>query len=190
MVVLTKIYTKTGDQGQTSLGDNSRVFKNSVRVHAYGTVDEANSVIGLALLYCNNTDLKQILSHIQNDLFDCGADLCVPETTKDLGYTPLRMNNAQTNFLETKIDFYNKDLPSLTSFILPGGTKLSGYLHHARTIIRRAERFVVELIQQESINSAILTYLNRLSDLLFVIARYDNYHINGGDVLWIAGKNR
>jgi cob(I)alamin adenosyltransferase len=190
MVVLTKIYTKTGDQGQTSLGNNCRVFKNSIRIDAYGTVDEANSVIGLAILYSDNQNYKDILLHIQNDLFDCGADLCVPETDQDLGYTPLRMNGLQTDFLEKKIDFYNKDLPSLTSFILPSGTKLSSHLHHARTIIRRAERLVVALSQQEMVNSAILTYLNRLSDLLFVLARYDNYHVNGGDVLWIAGKNR
>ena len=132
---------------------------------------------------------ETILLKIQNDLFDCGADLCVPETDSDLGYVPLRMTPSQTDYLEQKIDFFNKDLPSLTSFILPGGTLFAGYLHHARTIIRRSERFVVTVNQTEKLNPHILTFLNRLSDFLFVLARFDNYH-NNGDILWVAGKNR
>ncbi len=190
MVVLTKIYTKTGDTGVTSLGDGTRTSKNNVRIDAYGTTDEANSVLGIAILHTDNIEIKKILHHIQNDLFDCGADLCVPETEKDLGYTPLRMTQTQTDYLENQIDFYNKDLPPLTSFILPGGTLFAGYIHHARTIIRRSERLVVALITQETINPHILTFLNRLSDFLFVLARFDNYHANGGDVLWVVGKNR
>lgn len=189
MVVLTKIYTKTGDTGETSLGDGTRVHKNNLRVDAYGTTDEANSVLGLAVLHTENPQIKKVIERIQNDLFDCGADLCVPETDKDLGYVPLRMTQSQTDYLETQIDFFNKDLPSLTSFILPGGTLLAGHLHHARTIIRRSERLVVGLTIQEKINPHIITFLNRLSDLLFVLARFDNYHANG-DVLWVAGKNR
>ncbi|MFT6072666.1 MAG: cob(I)alamin adenosyltransferase [Alphaproteobacteria bacterium] len=189
MVVLTKIYTKTGDKGETSLGDGSRELKNHVRIDAYGTVDEANSVLGLAALYADKTALKDIIYHIQNDLFDCGADLCVPETDQDLGYTPLRMTAEQTLYLEKQIDFLNQDLPNLTSFILPGGTHLAGHLHHARTIVRRGERLVVQLMQQETINDAIITYLNRLSDFLFVAARYDNFHAHG-DILWVVGKNR
>lgn len=189
MVVLTKIYTKTGDSGETSLGDGTRVTKDNIRIDSYGTTDEANSVLGIAILHTNNAEIKKILTRIQNDLFDCGADLCVPETDQDLGYMPLRMTQSQTDYLETQIDFYNKDLPPLTSFILPGGTLFAGYIHHARTIIRRSERLVVALSHQETINPHIITFLNRLSDFLFVLARFDNYHANG-DVLWVVGKNR
>jgi cob(I)alamin adenosyltransferase len=189
MVVLTKIYTKTGDKGKTSLGDGTRVSKNTIRIDAYGTTDEANSVLGIAILHTNNADLKKILTRIQNDLFDCGADLCVPQTNTDLGYVPLRMTQSQTDYLETQIDYFNKGLPPLTSFILPGGTVFAGYMHHARTIIRRSERLVVGLSAHDTINPHILSFLNRLSDFLFVIARFDNYHANG-DVLWVVGKNR
>ena len=189
MVVLTKIYTKTGDMGETSLGDGTRVTKNNIRIDAYGTTDEANSVLGIAILYTDDIAVKKILTRIQNDLFDCGADLCVPETDKDLGYIPLRMTQLQTDYLEKQIDFFNKNLPPLTSFILPGGTLFAGYVHQARTIIRRSERLVIALSVQENINPHIMTFLNRLSDFLFVIARFDNYHANG-DVLWVVGKNR
>ena len=184
MVTLNKIYTKTGDSGETSLGDGSRVLKDSVRVSAYGTVDEANSVIGICRLHAPG-EIDEMLSVIQNDLFDLGADLCVPSSDKDV----LRITSEQVVRLEGYIDSLNKNLPTLKSFVLPGGTTLSSHLHLARTVTRRAERLVVGLsgLKGETVNPECLHYLNRLSDFLFVLARHTN---EGNDVLWVPGENR
>ena len=188
MVTLNKIYTKTGDSGETSLGDGSRVSKTSVRISAYGTVDEVNSVIGICRLHASDADdetLDNMLSIIQNDLFDLGADLCVPSSDKNV----LRITSEQIIRLEDYIDIMNKDLPPLKSFILPGGTALSSHLHLARTVTRRAERLVVELskLAGEIVNPRCIRYLNRLSDFLFVLARYTN---EGDDILWVPGEHR
>ncbi|MEL7107354.1 MAG: cob(I)yrinic acid a,c-diamide adenosyltransferase [Pseudomonadota bacterium] len=190
MVVLNKIYTKTGDAGETALGNGARVAKHSVRVTAYGTVDELNAVVGLARLNTSGPRDAQ-LATIQNDLFDLGADLCRPDMELDAEaeYPPLRMTPAQTDRLETEIDVMNGDLEPLRSFILPGGSPASAHLHMCRTVARRAERLVVELATMEAINEAAVTYLNRLSDWFFVAARVEN---DGGkaDVLWVPGANR
>lgn len=190
MVVLNKIYTKTGDKGETALGDGSRVEKFSPRVAAYGTVDELNAVLGLARLHADG-DLAARLSTIQNDLFDLGADLCRPNLQLDdqAGYPVLRMSAAQTTRLENEIDAMNALLEPLRSFILPGGSALSAHLHHCRTVARRAERLTVELAGGGDVNPAAVTYLNRLSDWFFVAARIAN---NNGqdDVLWVPGANR
>ncbi len=188
MVRLTKIYTRTGDNGTTALGDGARVAKHALRVEAYGTVDEANAIIGVARLHTDqNADV--LLARVQNDLFDLGADLCVPIAPNESPGSALRIVAAQVDRLEREIDFMNQSLSPLTSFILPGGTAASAYLHVARTITRRAERLVSALSESESINASALTYLNRLSDHLFVLARFVN---NGGkdDVLWTPGSNR
>ena len=187
MVKLTKIYTRGGDTGQTSLGDGTRVAKHDVRVAAYGTVDEANAVVGLARLHTSG-DVDAMLARIQNDLFDLGADLCTPETP-DPKYPPLRVVQAQVDRLEHEIDALNKDMKPLDSFILPGGSPGASWLHLARTVVRRAERLMTELAESETINSIAIKYANRLSDHLFVLAR----HLNDGgksDVLWVPGKNR
>ena len=185
-----KIYTKTGDDGETALGNGARVAKHSMRVTAYGTVDELNSIVGLARLQADG-DVDDSLSRIQNDLFDLGADLCRPDMEKDATaeYPPLRMIDAQVTRLEKEIDAMNADLEPLRSFILPGGSALSAHLHVCRTVARRAERLCVELATMEAINTAAVTYLNRLSDWFFVAARVAN---NGGkdDVLWVPGANR
>jgi len=190
MVVLNKIYTRTGDKGDTALGDGSRVAKHSARVEAYGTVDELNSTVGLARLHAGG-DTGAALSRIQNDLFDLGADLCRPNMAGDAEaeYPPLRMIAAQTDRLEVEIDAMNADLEPLRSFILPGGAPLAAHLHLCRTVSRRAERLAVELATTEDVNTAAVTYLNRLSDWFFVAARMAN---NGGqdDVLWVPGANR
>ncbi len=190
MVVLNKIYTKTGDKGETALGNGARVAKHSARVNAYGTVDEVNATVGLARLQTKG-DMDAGLARIQNDLFDLGADLCRPEMERDseAEYAPLRMNAAQTSRLEAEIDAMNAALEPLRSFILPGGSELSAYLHLCRTVSRRAERLVVELASIEAVNPAAVTYLNRLSDWFFVAARVAN---NNGkdDVLWVPGANR
>ena len=184
MVKLNKIYTKTGDKGSTLLGNGKRVGKNSLRVDAYGSVDEANATIGLSILR-TNLKIKKILQVIQNDLFDLGADLCVPDK-KNL--KKLSITKDRVEFIEKNIDNFNKKLSSLNSFILPGGSESSTYLHIARTVTRRAERKVVALSEKEKINPITIIYLNRLSDLLFVLARYTN---NKGkkDILWKPGKN-
>ncbi|SDE28255.1 cob(I)yrinic acid a,c-diamide adenosyltransferase [Ruegeria marina] len=190
MVVLNKIYTRTGDKGQTALGNGERVAKYSDRVAAYGTVDELNSFVGVARLAASG-DVETALSRIQNDLFDLGADLCRPEMEKDAQaeYPPLRMAAAQVARLEAEIDAMNADLSPLRSFILPGGSALAAHLHVCRTVARRAERLTVELAAQESVNSDAVTYLNRLSDWFFVAARVAND--NGqSDVLWVPGANR
>jgi cob(I)alamin adenosyltransferase len=190
MVVLNKIYTKTGDAGETALGNGARVAKHAMRVTAYGTVDELNSFLGVARLEAKG-ELDQALSRIQNDLFDLGADLCRPDMEKDAEseYPPLRMVNAQVSRLESEIDAMNAMLEPLRSFILPGGSALSAHLHVCRTVARRAERLAVELATMEAINPAAVKYLNRLSDWFFVAARIAN---NNGkdDVLWVPGANR
>ncbi|WP_169543433.1 cob(I)yrinic acid a,c-diamide adenosyltransferase [Sneathiella aquimaris] len=187
MVKLTKIYTRGGDKGQTSLGSGERVSKDSVRVDAYGDVDELNAVIGLARLHADG-DMDRLLSRIQNDLFDLGADLCTPEV-ENPKYPPLRIVQVQVDRLEQEIDSLNSDLAPLNSFILPGGSALSAHLHHARTVCRRAERRMVSLSEIENINSISISYVNRLSDLLFVLARYNNKK-GAKDVLWVPGENR
>ncbi|MDJ1008878.1 MAG: cob(I)yrinic acid a,c-diamide adenosyltransferase [Paracoccaceae bacterium] len=190
MVVLNKIYTKTGDAGETALGNGARVAKHSLRVTAYGTVDELNATVGMARLHAGG-DRDDQLATIQNDLFDLGADLCRPDMELDAEaeYPPLRMTPAQTARLETEIDAMNAALEPLRSFILPGGSALSAHLHLCRTVARRAERLTVELATMEAINEAAVTYLNRLSDWFFVAARVEN---DGGraDVLWVPGANR
>jgi len=190
MVVLNKIYTKTGDSGETALGNGTRVAKHSQRVSAYGTSDELNSFVGVARLVAEGA-MDAALSRIQNDLFDLGADLCRPDMEQDAtaDYPPLRMVDSQVDRLETEIDAMNDDLEPLRSFILPGGSALSAHLHVCRTVARRAERLSVELAGDEAINPAAVKYLNRLSDWFFVAARIAN---NGGkdDVLWVPGANR
>jgi len=192
MVVLTKIYTKTGDDGTTALGSGDRVHKNSVRVEAYGSVDETNAAIGLAVCLLDDADveMRDILLRIQNDLFDLGADLCVPDTGAPLPYTPLRVVNAQVDRLEREIDHMNSALKPLASFVLPGGSKAAAALHMARTICRRAERAIVTLSQQdgEKVSQAVRLYMNRLSDHLFVASRYVN-NKGDGDILWKPGQN-
>ena len=187
MVRLTRIYTRGGDAGDTSLGDGARVPKHSLRVAAYGTVDEANAAIGIARLHAD-AESDEVLGRIQNDLFDLGADLCTPEGGRRAA-SALRIVPAQTERLEREIDAMNATLAPLDSFILPGGTAAAAYLHLARTVVRRAERLVSELAQAESVNPEALKYLNRLSDHLFVLGRRLN---DGGtrDVLWRPGANR
>ena len=187
MVTLNRIYTKSGDKGETALGDGTRLPKHALRVAAYGTVDEANAAIGIARLHASG-DLDQMLARIQNDLFDLGADLCVPEEGRR-GEGALRIVDSQVERLEHEIDAMNAELQPLKSFVLPGGTALSAYLHLARTIVRRAERLMVELSQQEKVGAAAIKYVNRLSDHLFVAARYANDK-GAKDVLWTPGANR
>jgi cob(I)alamin adenosyltransferase len=190
MIVLNKIYTKTGDSGETALGDGARVAKHSVRVTAYGTSDELNCFVGVARLAATGT-VDDALSRIQNDLFDLGADMCNPNMEKDADaeYPPLRMADAQVDRLEAEIDEMTAILDPLRSFILPGGSALAAQMHVCRTVARRAERLAVELATMESVNPAAVKYLNRLSDWFFVAARIAN---NDGkdDVLWIPGANR
>ena len=187
MVRLTRIYTKGGDTGHTSLGDGERVAKFDDRVAAYGTVDEANACIGLARQHATGgTDL--MLARIQNDLFDLGADLCTPESP-DPKYPPLRIVEAQVVRLEHEIDAMNEKLAPLNSFILPGGSALAANLHLARTVARRAEREIVRLATHAAVNPAAIRYINRLSDHLFVLSRHANED-GASDVLWVPGKNR
>lgn len=190
MVVLNKIYTRTGDKGDTALGNGDRVAKHSARVTAYGTTDELNAFVGVARMHADGA-LDQQLSLIQNDLFDLGADLCRPDMASDAQaeYPPLRVTDAQTDRLETEIDAMNADLAALRSFILPGGSALAAQLHVCRTVARRAERLATELATVEDVNPAVVRYLNRLSDWFFVAARVAND--NGAtDVLWVPGANR
>lgn len=190
MVVLSKIYTKTGDAGETALGNGARVAKHSLRVSAYGTVDETNATIGLARLHATG-DLDAGLQRVSNDLFDLGADLCRPDMERDheAGYVPLRILESQVLRLEAEIDAMNDRLTPLRSFILPGGSALAAHLHLCRTVCRRAERLTVELATMEAINTEAVKYLNRLSDWFFVAGRIAN---NDGkdDVLWVPGLTR
>jgi len=186
-VHLTRIYTRGGDRGETSLVDGTRVRKHALRVEAYGTVDEANAVIGLARLHAEGA-VDEMLARIQNDLFDLGADLGTPAAGRK-AEGALRIVPAQVERLEREIDAMNEKLAPLNSFILPGGRLCAAHLHLARTVTRRAERIVAALSEAEEINSEALKYLNRLSDHLFVLSR----HVNGDgaeDVLWVPGGNR
>jgi len=187
VVQLTRIYTRGGDKGRTSLADGRRVPKHDLRVAAYGTVDEANAVIGTARLHAG-ADYDPLLGRIQNDLFDVGADLATPEAEAP-AYPPLRVVATQVEWLEGEIDRLNADLEPLKSFVLPGGSAGSAWLHMARTVTRRAERDCTALMDQEPVNPEALRYLNRLSDLLFVMARHCNEK-GAADVLWVPGKNR
>jgi len=193
MVKLNKIYTRTGDNGTTGLGSGERRLKCDLRVEAYGTVDEANACIGMARIHTGGTHLPidAMLGRIQNDLFDLGADLAVPDTGKPLDYEPLRITASQVTRLENDIDLINKDLQPLRSFVLNGGSPAAAALHLARTVARRAERLIVALAQNpdEHVNREGIKYINRVSDLLFVAARAVNDNGNA-DVLWVPGKNR
>ncbi|MBP2158039.1 MULTISPECIES: cob(I)yrinic acid a,c-diamide adenosyltransferase [Asticcacaulis] len=182
MVKLNKIYTRTGDDGTTGLADGSRRPKSDARLAAIGSVDEANAAIGVARLYAAE-GVDALLARVQNDLFDLGADLATP--SDDVSWTPLRIKAHQVDALEAALDSHNAELSPLTSFILPAGTPLSAYLHMARTIVRRAERDTVAMI--EPVNPDVMKYLNRLSDLLFVLARHAN-DLGRGDVLWVPSK--
>lgn len=191
MVKLNKIYTKTGDNGTTGLTDGSRVSKHSLRPEAYGTVDELNSTLGLVYFHIDEKylEIKNLIKEIQNDLFDLGADLSTPISKTKPKYPPLRINAKQVIKLEKNIDKFNADLKPLNSFILPGGSKVSSWLHLSRTVTRRAERIVSSLSSKEEINNQSLIYLNRLSDLLFVLCRVMNE--NGiNDILWVPGLNQ
>jgi cob(I)alamin adenosyltransferase len=187
MVVLNRIYTKTGDKGQTALGDGTRLPKHALRIAGYGTVDEANATIGLARLETGG-DIDAMLARIQNDLFDLGADLCIPESSRR-SEGALRITESQVERLEREIDGMNAELAPLTSFVLPGGTRAAAYLHLARTVVRRAERLISELATQENVSAPALKYVNRLSDHLFVASRYANEK-GAKDVLWTPGANR
>lgn len=196
MVKLNKIYTRTGDDGSTGLADGSRVLKHSLRPQAYGTVDELNASLGLVFLCLDNkkdenifNDIKVLIRGIQNDLFDLGADLSTPISKAKQSYKPLRITENQIKKIEEKIDEYNDELKPLNSFILPGGSEAASLIHLSRTIARRAERDVSLLSSEEEINTNALVYLNRLSDLLFVLSRVLNE--NGlNDVLWVPGLNQ
>ena len=184
---LDRIYTRGGDSGQTSLGDGARVPKYHIRVRAIGGLDEANAAIGVALLHIDDQEVRKVLTLAQNDLFDVGADLCRPE--RDYAKTPLRVTNHQVETVEHQIDRFNDDLNPLTSFVLPGGSPASAYLHLARTMLRGAERDMAELAANVPVNAEALKYVNRLSDLLFVLGRYMNGR-GTNDVLWLPGQNR
>jgi cob(I)alamin adenosyltransferase len=193
MVVLNRIYTRTGDKGDTALGTGERRPKFDLRIEAFGTVDEANAAIGMARLSTAGSlpDLDAMLARIQNDLFDLGADLCTPDTGEKLDYEPLRIIDAQVTRLEREIDGLNASLAPLRSFVLPAGTPAATALHVARTVCRRAERHMVELsrVPGETVGDAALRYINRLSDFLFVASRHANA-AGPGDVLWAPGQNR
>ena len=187
MVVLSKIYTKKGDDGKTELGNGERVKKFSKRVEAYGTGDELNSLIGIVTSLNIEKELQKSLLKIQNDLFDIGADLCVPLDNKNINFVPFRFPGEYVLRLENEIDKMNEPIEPIKSFVLPGGSKVSSHLHLCRTTCRRAERYVVELMENENVNPEVLKYLNRLSDWFFVSAR--KYNENGkNDILWIPSK--
>jgi cob(I)alamin adenosyltransferase len=194
MVVLNRIYTRTGDTGETALGSGQRLSKAHLRIQAYGTVDETNATLGVVRLHtsANGLDLLDaMLARIQNELFDLGADLCVPESGEKLDYEPLRILPTQCGRLETEIDQLNAELSPLRSFVLPGGHAAAAHLHVSRTVCRRAERLIVELksIDGEHVNEAALAYINRLSDFLFVASRWVNAKTTG-DILWVPGNTR
>ena len=194
MVVLSKIYTRTGDAGTTALGSGDRVAKSHLRIHAYGTVDETNATVGLVRLHTAGPELAGLdamLARIQNDLFDLGADLCVPQGPDEAEGGRLRIEQSQVERLEREIDELNADLEPLRSFVLPGGHAAAAALHLARTVCRRAERLMVELAEAEpaGVSRPAMRYVNRLSDYLFVAARSANAQ-GGGDVLWVPGATR
>jgi cob(I)alamin adenosyltransferase len=194
MVVLNRIYTRTGDDGTTALGTGERRKKYDLRIACYGTVDETNAAIGLVRLFTGaDAEIDAMLGRIQNDLFDLGADLCTPEQAKGKGPGGARLTvtEAQVTRLEAEIDHLNADLAPLRSFVLPGGTPAAAHLHLARTVCRRAERMMVELVDQagEEVSAVALKYVNRLSDFLFVASRHVNQK-GAGDVLWVPGRNR
>jgi cob(I)alamin adenosyltransferase len=194
MVVLNRIYTRTGDAGETALGSGERVSKAHLRIQAYGTVDETNATLGIVRLHTATPDMQKLdamLARIQNELFDLGADLCVPDTGKDLGYEPLRILPKQYERIETEIDELNGELSPLRSFVLPGGHPAAAHLHVARTVCRRAERLIVELASHdgEHVSEGAVAYINRLSDFFFVASRWANARTSG-DVLWVPGKTR
>jgi cob(I)alamin adenosyltransferase len=193
VVKLNKIYTKTGDAGTTGLGTGERVAKDAARIAAYGTVDETNSTVGMARIHLGggHQGLDSKLERIQNDLFDLGADLCVPDRGEKLAYEPLRMSEAQVERIEAEIDELNAELQPLKSFVLPGGSAAAAALHVARTVCRRAEREMVTLsvLAGEDVSPAAMKYINRLSDFLFVASRYVNDR-GRSDVLWVPGQNR
>ena len=188
MVQLTRIYTRGGDKGRTSLGNGTRVEKHHARVEAYGTVDEANAVIGLARLHVDG-EVAAMLERIQNDLFDLGGDLCIPPKEGEAEGQALRIQDSQVERLEREIDALNAELQPLKSFVLPGGSPAAAWLHLARTVVRRAERATTRLAGAEPVNPAAIRYLNRLSDHLFVLARWSNGK-GSADVLWRPGANR
>lgn len=191
MVVLNRIYTRSGDDGTTALGSGERRKKYDLRIEAYGTLDEVNAVVGVVRLATAGTPLDQVLARIQNDLFDVEADLCMPAGGKGPGGARLTVTDAQVEWLEQEIDRLNADLTPLRSFVLPGGSEASAYLHLARTVCRRGERLMAELNDKpgEGVTPAALKYVNRLSDFLFVASRYANDK-GGRDVLWVPGQNR
>jgi cob(I)alamin adenosyltransferase len=193
MVTLNRIYTRTGDAGTTALGTGERVAKTSPRIAAYGTVDETNAAVGMARIHLGATEAEvdAMLGRIQNDLFDLGADLCVPDRGEKLAWEPLRMSDAQVDRLEREIDRMNAELSPLRSFVLPGGSAGAAALHVARTVCRRAERKMAELaaLPDEPVSSAAMKYINRLSDHLFVASRFVNER-GKADVLWVPGQNR
>ena len=195
MVVLNRIYTRTGDSGETGLGSGERLSKAHLRIEAYGTVDETNAVLGLARLHTKHARfavLDAMLARIQNELFDLGADLCVPDRGQKLDHVALRILPEQHQRLESEIDLLNADLSPLRSFVLPGGTASATYLHQARTVCRRAERLIVALRAEpdETVSADALAYVNRLSDFLFVASRWCNHVSGDGDVLWVPGATR
>lgn len=192
MVVLNRIYTRSGDDGSTALGSGERRKKYDLRVSAYGTLDEVNAVVGVARLHVlQGNELDAMLARIQNDLFDVEADLCLPEGGKGPGGARLTVTDAQVEWLEQQIDRLNAELAPLRSFILPGGSAAAAYLHLARTVCRRGERLMVQLADKpgESVSPPALKYVNRLSDFLFVASRFANDK-GAGDVLWVPGQNR
>ena len=192
MVVLNRIYTRTGDTGETALGSGQRVSKAHLRIQAYGTVDETNAALGVARLHtADMAKLDAMLARIQNELFDLGADLCVPDTGEKLAYEPLRILPRQFERLEAEIDDLNGELAALRSFVLPGGHPAAAHLHVARTVCRRAERLIVDLAAHEGehVSEGAIAYINRLSDFFFVASRWANAQ-GPGDVLWVPGKTR
>ncbi len=192
MVILNRIYTRTGDAGETALGNGERVSKANIRIAAYGTVDETNATIGVARLHTGGMKLDAMLMRIQNELFDLGADLCVPDRGQKLDYEPLRILPKQFERLETEIDELNGELSALRSFVLPAGHPAAAQLHVCRTVCRRAERLIVELaaLENEPVSDGAIAYINRLSDFFFVASRWINAKHGAGDVLWVPGKTR
>ena len=193
MVILNRIYTRTGDAGETALGTGERLSKAHIRIAAYGTVDETNSTIGVARLHLSDLPkLDAMLARIQNELFDLGADLCVPDRGEKLEFEPLRILPKQYERIETEIDELNAELSPLRSFVLPAGHAAAAQLHVCRTVCRRAERLIVELaaIKGEHVSEGAVAYINRLSDFFFVASRWVNFKAGSGDVLWVPGKTR